>query len=74
MSDKVNCNKYMQCPGHRYRILNQSMAGQSAKAIFMNQLSMFTMVYTTLILVCECDSWVIRTTQFSQLLPQTTSA
>ena len=36
----------MQWPGHRYRILNQSMAGQSAKGIFMNQLSMFTMVYT----------------------------
>ena len=37
----------MQCPGHRYRMLNQSMAGQSAKGIFMNQLGMFTMVYTT---------------------------
>ena len=46
MSDQVNCNKYAM-PGHRYRILNQSMAGQSAKGIFMNQLSMFTMVYTT---------------------------
>ena len=43
MSDQVNCNKICNV----LAILNQSVAGQSAKGILINQLSMFTMVYTT---------------------------